>query len=115
MAGHWERLAQSRLTRRRALASVGGAAAGAAFLAACGGGETGGKQTDKSSLVVAPVDTSASAKPGGTIKHWADGDAVHFDGTASNANGVINWVSAFAYPRMLRFKTPKYPNRARAK
>ena len=112
MAEYWDRFANSRVTRRRAIASAGGAALGAAFLAACGGGETGSTQSDKSSLVVAPVDTSASAKPGGTIKHWADGDAVHFDGTASNANGVINWVSAFAYPRMLRFQTPKYPKQS---
>src|SRR3569832_842427 len=101
MAEHWNRFARERLSRRRALAAGGAATLGAAFLAACGSGEKGGtQQSNKSSLVVDPVDTTSSAKTGGTIKHWADGDAVHFDGTASNANGVINWVSAFAYPRM---------------
>jgi ABC-type transport system substrate-binding protein len=114
MSNYWQQVTRTRLTRRRTLATSGGAVLGAAFLAACGSGsESGGTQSDKSSLVMAPVDTTASAKPGGTIKHWADGDAVHFDGTASNANGVINWVSAFAYPRMLRFQTPKYPQQGK--
>src|SRR4029079_6166131 len=95
------------------LAASSAATLGAAFIAACGGGsETGSKHTDKSGLVVALLNTTSSSKTGGTIKHWADGDAVHFDGTASNANGVINWVPAFAYPRMLRFATPKYPKQA---
>ena len=110
---HWDQFTRSRLSRRRALATTGAGALGAAFLAACGGSQSeGNKQSDKSGLVEAPVDTTASAKPGGTIKHFADGDAVHFDAVASNANGVVNWVSGFAYPRMLRFQTPKYPKQA---
>jgi ABC-type transport system substrate-binding protein len=107
--GYWDSFLGARRSRRRALHAAGAGALGAAFLAACGGGETGGKQSDKSGLVETPVDTTSAAKPGGTIKHWADGDAVHFDAVASNANGVVNWISAFAYPRMLRFQTPKYP------
>jgi ABC-type transport system substrate-binding protein len=96
-------------------------AGAAAFLAACGGnddssssgGSGGGSSGGSSGLVDAPDDTTSKAKPGGTVKHWADGDAVHADALASNANGVINWISAFAYPRMLRnadFKYPKAPD-----
>ena len=83
---------------------------------ACGSNSDGksspNTSKNKSSLVETPIDTSTSAKTGGTIKHWADGDAVHFDAAASNANGVVNWVSNFAYPRMLKFQTPKYPKLA---
>jgi peptide/nickel transport system substrate-binding protein len=107
---YWESLVQTRRSRRRALTAMGGTAMGAVLLAACGGGSDGEqRKSDKSGLVETPVDTSGVAKTGGTIKHWADGDAVHFDAVASNANGVVNWVSAFAYPRVLRFQTPKYP------
>jgi ABC-type transport system substrate-binding protein len=137
---YWSRALTSRIKRRRALAASSGLLASAAFLAACGnddetpaantGASNGGSSGTGSAqaaggsgasgtssggsggLKDTPVDTTAQAKPGGTIKHWADGDAVHFDALASNANGVINWTSAFAYPRMLRFATPIYPELA---
>ena len=136
---YWARVTERRVGRRRALTFAGGTALSAAFLAACGddddtggtqtstggstgaggtatgggttggGGSTGAQSSDPSGLLTQAVDTTAQARQGGTLKHWADGDAVHFDALASNANGVINWISAFAYPRMLRFATPKIP------
>ena len=138
---YWSRFAERRLGRRRMLAAGGSAALSAAFLAACGGdddstpagntaattggttggttgatgssGSTGGATaTSTGTQFTPPVDTTGQAKAGGTVKDWADGDAVHADALASNAHGVINFISAFAYPRMLRFKTPVFPELA---
>src|SRR5438067_13873700 len=116
---YWSGFAGHRLGRRGAIAAAGGAALASAILAACGssgsssnkGGNAGGTK-DKSGLLSLPEDSTARAKPGGTMKDWTNGDAQHFDAVASNANGVVNWVSAFAYPRLLRFATPKYPKPA---
>ncbi|HEU5402938.1 MAG TPA: ABC transporter substrate-binding protein, partial [Terriglobales bacterium] len=132
---YWSKVLKARLSRRRALIVAGTSASAASFIVACGGSSNGRKTGNttggaasastgsgsttsapsgaKNSLVDVPLDTTAQAKPGGTLKHWADGDAVHDDALASNANGVINWISAFAYPRMLRnadFKYPKAPD-----
>jgi len=117
---YWSRFAGQRLARRQMIATGSGAALGAALLAACGddGSQTSGEDgsggagasaSTSNGLITRLADTTAQAKPGGVIKHWADGDAVHMDALASNANGVINWISAFAYPRMMRFQTPIYP------
>jgi peptide/nickel transport system substrate-binding protein len=106
---YWSRILEHSLGRRRVLATTGAGALGAAFLAACGGnGTTTTPSGDRSGLLTPPRDTTSQAKAGGAIRHWADGDATNFDGTASNANGVINWISAFAYPRMIRFEPPKH-------
>ena len=110
-SSYWKRVLTQRVGRRRALAMTGGTAMGAALLAACGGSDGGGQSSggDKSGLVTTPVDTSGQAKAGGVLKDFFTGDAVHFDALASNANGVINWVSAFAYPMMVKLESPKYP------
>jgi len=39
---YWDRVLQTRISRRRALTSLGATAAGAAFLAACGGDDDDG-------------------------------------------------------------------------
>lgn len=134
---YWSRITASRLGRRKLLAAGSTAALGTAFLVACGGddettdgstgtgsgtststggqatggstGPTGAQSTGSGSLITRLPDTTSQAKPGGTVKDWAAGDAVHMDALASNAHGVINFISAFAYPRMLRFETPVYP------
>src|ERR1041384_5141606 len=111
---YWSQVVSQRLGRRRVLATSGAALLGGALLAACGsGGSASSKSTasggaDKSGLVDTPQDTTAQARRGGVLKDWTNGDAQHFDAVASNANGVVNWVSAFAYPRLLKFATPKY-------
>ncbi len=106
---YWTRLNAQRFGRRRALA-IGGAAAGAAaLLAACGSEGGTPASRDKSGLISTPVDTTGQAKAGGAVKDFFTGDAVHFDAAASNANGVINWVSAFAYPQMLKLAATKIP------
>jgi peptide/nickel transport system substrate-binding protein len=74
---YWQRIVETRLSRRRAMATTGAAAAGAAFLAACGGGDKG--SGDKSGLVTSPVDTSKQAKRGGTNKWYLNAEPAGFD------------------------------------
>jgi len=64
MDGYWTRIADRRLSRRRALVGVGGATAAAAFLAACGGSDSSSEEGDKSGLVTKPVDTLKAGKAG---------------------------------------------------
>jgi len=107
---YWSGMLNRRIARRHALVATGGASLAGAALLACGSsGSSSRPAGDKGGLIDQPVDTTASAKSGGIIKDFAPADAVHFDAVASNAAGVVNFASAFAYPRMLRFATPKYP------
>ena len=126
---YWQSLVQSRLNRRRMLTLSGSAAASAAFLAACGGGSnnnggsssssgsasgntgaTGGSGGKTNSLVSTPTDTTAQAKPGGTLKHYATSDTLHFDALSSNSAQVVGNASIWAYARLLAFKAAKYPD-----
>jgi peptide/nickel transport system substrate-binding protein len=58
---------------------------GAAFLAACGGSDSGKTQasssgdTKASGLVTKPVDSTKSAKRGGTLKFFASSEPAHLD------------------------------------
>jgi len=74
---YWQRIVDSRISRRRGLGALGAGAAAAAFLAACGGsdsssGTSGGSSSDKSDLITKPVDTTKSARKGGTLR-WSTG------------------------------------------
>lgn len=74
--GYWSQLADSRLSRRRALVTTGAGALGAAFLAACGGGSSGDSKPQEkqvSSLITPQKDVTKDAKKGGTLKHIARG------------------------------------------
>jgi peptide/nickel transport system substrate-binding protein len=97
---------------------TGAGALGAAFLAACGGSSSSGggdankdakPGSDKSGLVYEPVDSTAQAKPGGTIKTVYTADILHFDALASNSSSVVNDLAPFTYPRMVKFGVTKYP------
>ncbi|HEY7270596.1 MAG TPA: hypothetical protein VH951_12290, partial [Dehalococcoidia bacterium] len=89
---------------------AGAAAAGgglaALSLAGCGGGksssEGSGAATQGNGLLTTAVDTSKSAKPGGTYKSWTAADARGFDPhvniTATSAD-VIDHV----YSRLTMF------------
>jgi hypothetical protein len=94
---YWQRIANKRISRRRAVALTGGSAAAAAFLAACGGGDddSGGGES-RSSLTHTPVDTSGQGKPGGSILHYATTDIEHFDAVAANTASTVNLCSVYA-------------------
>lgn len=64
---YWGRLAEQRLSRRRALALGALATAGAALLAACGSDQGGGGTRDASGLVTQPRDETRSLKRGGVL------------------------------------------------
>src|SRR5687768_5771887 len=71
-SNYWRRFTESRIGRRRMLASLGATTAAAAFLAACGddndgdsGGSTGGTGAS-SGLLTTPKDQTGTAKRGGT-------------------------------------------------
>ncbi|HEX5368435.1 MAG TPA: ABC transporter substrate-binding protein [Dehalococcoidia bacterium] len=138
MANYWTRVLAHRTSRRRAIAATGASAAAAAFLAACGGssnnntgsssasgagatsatsgasGATGGSGASGASggngLVYTPVDTTAQAKPGGTLKYFATADITTFDSLADNGSPPLSQSAAFAYPRLAKYKIVNYPD-----
>lgn len=107
---YWNHVLVSRITRRRALAATAaaGSAAAALALAGCGGGASEGQRSG--GLVSAPVDTTAQAKPGGVLKHFMTGEPAHFDVLISANANVVNFVTPYAYPRLLKWVLGKYPN-----
>jgi ABC-type transport system substrate-binding protein len=118
MSNYWQKVTNSRISRRRAMAATGSAAAAAAFLAACGGSDdddgdgAGGSSGSGSGLIYNPVDTTGQAKPGGAIKHYAAADITHFDALASNSASTVGNGSVFAYTRLLKFKPGISPKEA---
>lgn len=97
---YWEKILRGRVSRRRAMAATSGAAFSAAFLAACGSDDgdstgststtTGGTSTTggtgatggsgaQSGLLSTAEDTTAQAKPGGTLITTNPQDPPHFD------------------------------------
>jgi peptide/nickel transport system substrate-binding protein len=117
MAGnsYWAGFTRVRLARRRLLAG-GSAALGVALAlsaAGCGGGESDGDGAkDSSGLIAKPIDALSQAKAGGTFKDFQAVDILHFDASASNSAAVVNQFSIFAYPRLLKWVTAKYPKEA---
>jgi ABC-type transport system substrate-binding protein len=116
MNGYWQQFQEARINRRRILARS--AAAGAAFAAAgvvgCGGGDgsDGGDEGDSGGLVYRPRDTTNRAKAGGTMRDLITTDVVSFDPLSSSSFNTQSSVAYFTYPRLLKFVTEKYPNRA---
>jgi peptide/nickel transport system substrate-binding protein len=104
-SSYWDSVLTGRVTRRRALAATGGSAAAAAFLAACGGGDdsdsasTGGG-TGGSGLVAKGVDTLKDAKPGGTLKDYANSDPAHLDSMQPLAS--LNFQARNVYGTLTR-------------
>jgi ABC-type transport system substrate-binding protein len=132
---YWHKLTRERLSRRRAITGAAGlgAAALALSLVGCGGdddspggsgtgstgssaGSTGGStagSTGASGLLSTPTDSTAQAKRGGTLLDYQVDDVLHFDAIENGgASAVVNFSSVYAYPRLLRFVTPKYPELA---
>jgi peptide/nickel transport system substrate-binding protein len=75
-------------------------------------GATGGSGGASSGIVGTPTDTTAQAKPGGTLKDFQQQEVLHFDAAISNSTAVVNVGSVYAYPRMLTYETKKYPELA---
>ncbi|HEY7270096.1 MAG TPA: ABC transporter substrate-binding protein, partial [Dehalococcoidia bacterium] len=117
MSGYWERISQSRLSRRTAVARLGVAGAGVAALSlvGCGGDSSSGSNSSSGAsngLVTNPEDTTAKAKAGGTLKTFASADATSFDPIGDGTSTVYGQISAYAYLRLLKFATAKYPKTA---
>jgi ABC-type transport system substrate-binding protein len=55
---------------------------------------------------------ASEGKPGGTLKHFAIGDATHFDAVADSSASVVRDSSEPFYTRMLRLKDVQYPDEA---
>ncbi len=133
---YWSDIVRHRVTRRRALATTGAGVLGAAFLAACGSsnnnsavstatapasgasgssassgatGATGTTGAASNGLIATPVDTTAQAKAGGTLKDYYTAELTHMDALLSNSASTVNLISVFAYPRFLKFSLVPQP------
>jgi peptide/nickel transport system substrate-binding protein len=113
---YWSELTRRRLGRRRAIAGGAGLGLGALALSlvGCGGGggNGGGLPGDKSGLIYKPIDTQASAKPGGTYKHFSAGDITHFDPSISDSSQTNGLSGTPFYPTLVKFKHGKFPDEA---
>jgi len=105
---YWDRLVQSRLSRRRALVGAAAIGSGAAALSlvGCGGGSKGGggNQAAVQQSDVARDDTSAQAKAGGIYRTIQTADPTNFDPTLSTSF-TAQGVAAHVYSRLLKFDT----------
>ncbi len=118
MANYWERVTSSRLSRRRALSGAAALGAGAAALSVvgCGGGGNGdsgssGSQAKDAGLLSFPVDTTSKMKPGGTLKSvFISANPPSLDPHTSQGFTTLTAISAYTYPKIMKFKTAKYPN-----
>src|SRR5215471_2533185 len=115
---YWSNLTGNRISRRRAL--VGGAGLGVGALAlsmiGCGGSDSssgskssGDSGAKASSLVAKPADTAKDGKQGGVWKHFARGDATHFDSLVSDTSQVVSISGYLGYAKLLRWKVGRYP------
>src|SRR5437762_318377 len=114
--GYWDGIGSRRLNRRRALAAASSGVVGATLLAACGSSKSGGSgmaaPVDKSGLIYMPVESTASAKPGGTLKTYMAADILHFDNILSNQGQVLGSFAQFSYLRLVGWAIAKYPKEA---
>src|SRR4051812_1632153 len=98
---YWTQVTRARTSRRRLLVGTATTALGAAFLAACGGSDSGGgggdkaEDSNKSSLVFKPVDSTKQAKRGGTWKWYQNADIVGLDPYFTS--GASNHYSRLIY------------------
>src|SRR5262245_46139847 len=111
--GYWD-FPPKGLSRRQVLAGIS-AAGGAGVLVALGGGggsssRGGGEQSDSSSLLSKPQDTTSKAVAGGVYKIYTTLDIITFDVIATNTVFPYLAIGNYTYPRLLKFKTAKYPD-----
>ncbi|HEX5370183.1 MAG TPA: ABC transporter substrate-binding protein [Dehalococcoidia bacterium] len=91
-----------------ATASSSGPAASPAASGATGASGASGS-SGSSGLVSKPVDTTAQAKPGGVLRHFAISDPTHFDPLLSANLDVVGFSAPFAYQRLLHWVLGTYP------
>ena len=111
VSSYWDSFTRARQSRRRVLTAAGGIGLGAVALSliGCGGGGEQSGPVDRSGFLSQPVNTTNQAKAGGTLKDFYTAEILHFDALASNSSSVVNQVSAFAYPRIMRFTSVEHP------
>jgi ABC-type transport system substrate-binding protein len=93
------------------MAAAAGGALGALSLVGCGGddGDGGEAPSDPSGLLTFPVDSSSRAKAGGILKHVDTADVTTFDPIATTSFSAQSRIAAYTYPRLVKFKTGKFP------
>jgi ABC-type transport system substrate-binding protein len=109
---YWNEVLRHRITRRRGLATTGAASLAAAILAACGGSDKGANEeagSKRASLIMEPKDTANDGKAGGVWKHFARGDATHFDSLVSDTSQVVSISGYLGYAKLLGWKLGRYP------
>jgi ABC-type transport system substrate-binding protein len=118
---YWQKLTQSRISRRRAISGGAGLGLSAAALSliGCGndddnggGSSTGGGGSGATSLLHDPKVTTSKAKAGGTLKHYEIGDATHFDAVSDSSATVVRQSASVFYPRLLRMAPAEVPDDA---
>jgi peptide/nickel transport system substrate-binding protein len=102
-SNYWQRLTQSRLSRRRALAGAATVGAGAAMLGVvgCGGDDGDGNGTARTDR---PQDTTSQARAGGEYRIIQTQDPTNFDPNRSTSF-TAQGVAAHYYSRLLKFET----------
>ena len=116
--GYWRRLTEARIRRRRALNRGRRRTASARCALSCGrlaAARTrtpGAREKGARTSVAKPVDSTSKAKAGGVLKHWATGDPAHLDPLLSSNANVVNFVSPYAYPRLMKWASGTYPKSA---
>ena len=116
---YWQKVLQTRINRRRALAATSMTMGAAAFLAACGGDDdssssgstsSGGSATtaaggataaatDKSGLLYSPADTLSAAVKGGTLIDYCTAEPSHLD--AMQPLNSLNFQARNMYSTLL--------------
>ncbi|HWC29326.1 MAG TPA: ABC transporter substrate-binding protein [Dehalococcoidia bacterium] len=100
---YWNRVLDSRISRRRALATTGAGAAAAAFLAACGSdddGGDGGGGSSSNDLVASYQDTLKQAKTGGILKEVTNSEPANLDAMQPLAS--LNFQARNVYGTLLK-------------
>ena len=68
----------------------------------------------QSGLLDLPVDTTSKMKTGGTYKSvFISANPPSLDPHTSQGFTTLTAIAAYTYPRLMKFKTAKYPERRR--
>src|SRR5262245_40823166 len=101
MQNYWQGVLNQRLTRRRAIVATSATAGAAMLLAACGG-SSDKPSGDANKLVARAVDTSKSAKKGGTLRMVQPADVPWLDpGMPSQPASLLQ---PYVYSQLLRIE-----------